>query len=88
MTLKNRVGDGHGSSGDIDLLSKIAKPKIALVTLIGESHLEFFGTRDKIAEGKLELKRACAQMVNLLCLQIRLLISIYQQTQNYPFWTR
>lgn len=47
---------GMDRLGDIDLLSKIAKPKIALVTLIGESHLEFFGTRDKIAEGKLGIK--------------------------------
>ncbi|EKF52442.1 UDP-N-acetylmuramoyl-tripeptide--D-alanyl-D-alanine ligase [Lactococcus garvieae] len=44
---------GMDRLGDIDLLSEIAKPKIALVTLIGESHLEFFGTREKIAEGKL-----------------------------------
>jgi UDP-N-acetylmuramoyl-tripeptide--D-alanyl-D-alanine ligase len=47
---------GMDRLGDIDLLSKIAKPKIALVTLIGESHLEFFGTREKIAEGKLGIK--------------------------------
>lgn len=47
---------GMDRLGDIDLLSKIAKPKIAVVTLIGESHLEFFGTRDKIAEGKLGIK--------------------------------
>ncbi|WP_270264560.1 UDP-N-acetylmuramoyl-tripeptide--D-alanyl-D-alanine ligase [Lactococcus formosensis] len=47
---------GMDRLGDIDLLSKIAKPRIAIVTLIGESHLEFFGTRDKIAEGKLGIK--------------------------------
>ena len=36
-------------------LSTLAKPKLAVITLIGESHLEFFGTRDKIAEGKLQI---------------------------------
>ncbi|MEY8443843.1 UDP-N-acetylmuramoyl-tripeptide--D-alanyl-D-alanine ligase [Lactococcus ileimucosae] len=47
---------GMDRLGDIDFLSEMAKPKIAIVTLIGESHLEFFGTRDKIAEGKLGIK--------------------------------
>ena len=73
---------GMDRLGDIDLLSKIAKPKIALVTLIGESHLEFFGTREKIAEGKLGIKAGLRPMANLLCLQIRLSISTYPQTQK------
>lgn len=41
--------------GDIHLLSSLAKPHIAVVTLIGEAHLEFFGSREKIAEGKLQI---------------------------------
>ena len=47
---------GMDRLGDIDLLSNLAKPEIAVVTLIGESHLEFFGSREKIAEGKLGIK--------------------------------
>src|SRR5574337_586119 len=47
------IGQDH--MGDIHLLSTLAKPKLAVITLIGESHLEFFGTRDKIAEGKLQI---------------------------------
>lgn len=46
---------GQDHLGDIHLLSEIARPKIAVVTLIGEAHLEFFGSRDKIAEGKLQI---------------------------------
>ncbi len=46
---------GQDRLGDIQLLSEIAKPNIAVVTLIGEAHLEFFGTRDKIAQGKLQI---------------------------------
>ncbi|MDN5965548.1 MAG: UDP-N-acetylmuramoyl-tripeptide--D-alanyl-D-alanine ligase [Lactococcus sp.] len=46
---------GQDHMGDIHLLSTLAKPKLAVITLIGESHLEFFGTRDKIAEGKLQI---------------------------------
>ncbi|TCD46764.1 UDP-N-acetylmuramoyl-tripeptide--D-alanyl-D-alanine ligase [Streptococcus sp. X16XC17] len=46
---------GQDHMGDIHLLSEIAKPKLAVVTLIGEAHLEFFGSRDKIAKGKLQI---------------------------------
>ncbi|CRH91339.1 UDP-N-acetylmuramoyl-tripeptide--D-alanyl-D-alanine ligase [Chlamydia trachomatis] len=46
---------GQDHLGDIHLLSTIAKPAIGVVTLIGEAHLEFFGTRNKIAQGKLQI---------------------------------
>ncbi|MBB5887231.1 UDP-N-acetylmuramoyl-tripeptide--D-alanyl-D-alanine ligase [Lactovum miscens] len=44
---------GMDRPGDIVFLSELANPKIALITLIGESHLEFFGTRKEIARGKM-----------------------------------
>jgi len=44
---------GMDRLGDIDFLSNLAKPDIAIITLIGESHLEFFGSREKIAQGKM-----------------------------------
>ena len=47
---------GQDHMGDIHLLSTLAKPKIAVVTLIGEAHLEFFGSRDKIAQGKMQMQ--------------------------------
>ncbi|MDQ0223239.1 UDP-N-acetylmuramoyl-tripeptide--D-alanyl-D-alanine ligase [Streptococcus moroccensis] len=46
---------GQDHLGDINLLSKIARPQISVVTLVGEAHLEFFGKREKIAEGKLQI---------------------------------
>lgn len=46
---------GQDHMGDIHLLSKLAQPSIGVVTLIGEAHLEFFGSRDKIAEGKMQI---------------------------------
>lgn len=46
---------GQDHMGDIRLLSKIAKPRISVVTLIGEAHLEFFGSREKIAQGKMQI---------------------------------
>ncbi|MGT2776066.1 UDP-N-acetylmuramoyl-tripeptide--D-alanyl-D-alanine ligase [Streptococcus hyovaginalis] len=46
---------GQDHLGDIKLLSEIAKPHIGLVTLVAEAHLEFFGSREKIAEGKMQI---------------------------------
>ncbi len=46
---------GQDHMGDIKLLSDIAKPHIGVVTLIGEAHLEFFGSREKIAQGKMQI---------------------------------
>lgn len=46
---------GQDHLGDIALLSNLTHPHIAVVTLIGEAHLEFFGSREKIAEGKMQI---------------------------------
>lgn len=46
---------GQGHLGDIALLSNLTHPHIAVVTLIGEAHLEFFGSREKIAQGKMQI---------------------------------
>ena len=36
---------GMDHPGDIDFLSQLAQPELALITLIGEAHLEFMGSR-------------------------------------------
>ncbi|HER1600601.1 TPA: UDP-N-acetylmuramoyl-tripeptide--D-alanyl-D-alanine ligase [Streptococcus pyogenes] len=46
---------GQDHMGDIRLLSEIARPRIAVLTLVGEAHLEYFGSRDKIAQGKMQI---------------------------------
>lgn len=46
---------GQDHLGDIALLSKIAKPKAAAVTIVAEAHLEFFKDRREIAQGKLQI---------------------------------
>lgn len=46
---------GMSSFGEIDLLSRLAEPDIAAITLIGESHLEHLGSRRNIAKAKLEI---------------------------------
>ncbi|MYV17296.1 UDP-N-acetylmuramoyl-tripeptide--D-alanyl-D-alanine ligase [Furfurilactobacillus milii] len=46
---------GMDRFGQLDFLSKLVQPDVAVITMIGEAHIEFFGTRDKIADAKLEI---------------------------------
>lgn len=46
---------GMDRPGQIDHLSDIANPDISVITMIGEAHIEFFGTRAKIADAKMEI---------------------------------
>ncbi|MEC5422786.1 UDP-N-acetylmuramoyl-tripeptide--D-alanyl-D-alanine ligase [Virgibacillus sp. C22-A2] len=46
---------GMSNFGEIDLLSRLAKPDYAIITNIGESHIEFLGSRRGIANAKLEI---------------------------------
>ncbi|KZE65781.1 UDP-N-acetylmuramoylalanyl-D-glutamate--2,6-diaminopimelate ligase [Fictibacillus phosphorivorans] len=46
---------GMSNYGEISLLSKIAEPDVAVITNIGESHLEQLGSREGIAKAKLEI---------------------------------
>ncbi|MDO8676783.1 MAG: UDP-N-acetylmuramoyl-tripeptide--D-alanyl-D-alanine ligase [Candidatus Azambacteria bacterium] len=41
--------------GDIKAISKLVKPKIGIITAIGQMHLERFGTEENILKTKLEL---------------------------------
>ncbi len=46
---------GMDHPGELDFLSKMAEPDVAVITMIGEAHIEFFKTRDRIADAKLEI---------------------------------
>ncbi|MBM7694578.1 UDP-N-acetylmuramoyl-tripeptide--D-alanyl-D-alanine ligase [Peribacillus deserti] len=46
---------GMSSRGEITFLSELARPDIAIITNIGESHLLDLGSREGIAEAKLEI---------------------------------
>ena len=46
---------GMNHAGEIDELVKIAKPHIALITNIGEAHIQNFKFKDNIAEAKKEI---------------------------------
>lgn len=47
---------GMSGYGEIEFLSELAKPDMALITNIGESHMEQLGSRAGIAKAKSEIK--------------------------------
>lgn len=52
---------GMSDFGEIAHLSCIAQPNIAAITIIGESHLEFLGSRQGIAQAKLEILQGLSE---------------------------
>ena len=46
---------GMSNLGEIEYLSRIAEPDIALITNIGSSHMEYLGSRENISRAKLEI---------------------------------
>ncbi len=52
---------GMNDFGEIDLLTKIAQPNFAIITNIGESHIEHLESREGIARAKLEIRNGLNQ---------------------------
>ncbi len=48
---------GMNHFGEIEYLSKIASPNIAVITNIGRSHIENLGSREGIRDAKLEIRK-------------------------------
>lgn len=46
---------GMNHIGEIDVLAKIAKPDIAVITNVGTSHIEYLKTRENILKAKMEI---------------------------------
>ena len=46
---------GMDRAGQLHHLSELVHPDVAVITMIGEAHIEFFGSRDKIADSKMEI---------------------------------
>lgn len=46
---------GMDRAGQLHHLSKMTHPDVCVITMIGEAHIEFFGSRDKIADSKMEI---------------------------------
>jgi UDP-N-acetylmuramoyl-tripeptide--D-alanyl-D-alanine ligase len=46
---------GMNHFGELTYLSQLARPDLAIITNIGESHIEYLGSREGIAKAKLEI---------------------------------
>lgn len=46
---------GMDRAGQLHELSKLARPDVAVITMIGEAHIEFLGSRAGIADAKMEI---------------------------------
>lgn len=46
---------GMDHAGEISFLSKLAQPDVAAITMIGEAHIEYLGSRQGIAAAKMEI---------------------------------
>lgn len=46
---------GMDHFGELDKLSRLVEPDVAVITMIGEAHIEFFQTRARIADAKMEI---------------------------------
>ncbi|MBO5938601.1 MAG: UDP-N-acetylmuramoyl-tripeptide--D-alanyl-D-alanine ligase [Clostridia bacterium] len=59
---------GMSGFGEIEYMSRIAEPDIAIVTNIGSSHMEYLGSRENICRAKMEivsgLKRGGTLLLN------------------------
>lgn len=58
---------GMSGLGEIDVLSRMAEPDIAIITTIGSSHLEKLGTRENICRAKCEIVHGLKPDGILLC---------------------
>lgn len=52
---------GMSARGEIDFLTRLAQPDVAIITNIGEAHLQDLGSREGIAEAKLEITKGLSK---------------------------
>lgn len=57
---------GMNHRGEIALLSRLAAPDIGVITNVGDAHLEFLGSREGIAEAKLEIREGMSEEGTLI----------------------
>ncbi|SET85460.1 UDP-N-acetylmuramoyl-tripeptide--D-alanyl-D-alanine ligase [Salinibacillus kushneri] len=79
---------GMNHFGEIETLTKIAHPDIAMITNIGESHIEYLGSRAGIAQAKSEIVEGLKEDGLLLVDGDEpLLDSVAQQYKSYRIGT-
>lgn len=76
---------GMSGLGEIEYMTKIAKPDIAIVTNIGTSHLASLGTRENICRAKMEIRLGLGKDgILLLNADEPLLLAQYEQLDKKP----
>ena len=76
---------GMSNLGEIEYMTKIAKPDIAIVTNIGSSHLESLGTRENICRAKMEIRLGLPEDgILLLNADEPLLFNQYETLEKKP----
>ena len=58
---------GMDHAGEIEVLSRLAEPDAAAITLIGEAHIENLGSREGIAKAKMEITAGLKKTASLCC---------------------
>ena len=75
---------GMCNFGEIEYLSKIAEPDVALVTTIGSSHLENLGSRENICSAKLEIVKGLKKGGTLILNGDEPLLSVMKGSHYSP----
>lgn len=76
---------GMSNLGEIEHMTKIARPDIAVITNIGTSHLASLGTRENICRAKMEIRMGLPEDgILLLNADEPLLYAQYEQLEKKP----
>ena len=75
---------GMDQTGDINFLSRLTKPDIAIITNVGESHIEKLGSREKIAEAKYEIVDGLKDGGVLICSKDYPLLNALTDAEDNP----
>ncbi len=76
---------GMSALGEIEYMTKIARPDMAIVTNIGTSHLASLGTRENICRAKMEIRLGLGKDgILLLNADEPLLMNQYEQLDKKP----
>jgi UDP-N-acetylmuramoyl-tripeptide--D-alanyl-D-alanine ligase len=77
---------GMSNFGEIEYLSRLAEPDIAMVTNIGSSHMEYLGSREGICQAKLEIVKGLREGGTLLLNGDEPLLTSYRSDKVAPLY--
>ena len=77
---------GMSSLGEIEYMSKIAEPDLAIVTNIGSSHMEHLGSRENICRAKMEIVKGLKRGGTLLLNGDEPLLRAYRHEDAEPIY--